>query len=805
MISPAEYKEGKQPPKKPKKKSALKAVFKWAFIALILLSALGAGLAVGGWFWISRDLPSIETLNNYNPPAVTQVFSRDGKLMAEFMRQRRYLVNLEELPAHVGQAFVAAEDGDFYHHEGVDIPGIIRAALANFRAGRVVQGGSTITQQVAKALLLTPRRTYIRKFKEMILAWRMEKYLTKDQILNIYINHIYLGHGAYGVEAAARTYFNKHAEQLSVAESALIAGLIQAPSRYSPVREPKRARNRQLYVIDRMLAEGFITSEHAEQARTEQLEVSIHHEVAVDAPYYTESVRRWLMDRFGADALYDGGLRVETPCDARLTAAAQQSIAAGLADLTKRQGFAGPLGHLDEVALAEVASRPYSASELPAGSEVAAVVVSLDPKGQYARLRFGRDRGVLHLEDVKWAHKRPTSLSDKPEAVTEIGHVVQVGDKVMVRMVEQEDIGGWWKLELLQEPFAQAALLAMDPHNGRVQVIIGGRDYEISEYNRALQAHRQPGSAFKPFIYAAALDKEDGSYTAVTTILDAPVVYDEPDLPGEKWKPKNYENRFFGPTTLRHALEHSRNVVTVKLLDELGLKDVVDFTRRLGITSPMQINLSLALGTSGLTLLELTRAYCAFDNGGYLVQPVMIERVLDRHGKVLYESQPAPEQVISPQTAFLITHLLRGVMEQGTGRGVRVPGAIMAGKTGTTNDLRDAWFVGFTPQLACGVWVGQDDNLPLGRRETGARAAGPIWRMFMTEAVKGEKPTDFPVPEGVVFVRVDRETGKPLPAGSDGGFFEAFKAGTEPKPEEAAVKKPENNASEFLQGETFAK
>ena len=263
MISPAEYKEGNQPPQKPKKKSALRTLFKWAFIALILLAALGAGLAVGGWFWISRDLPSIETLNNYNPPAVTQVFSRDGKLMAEFMRQRRYLVNLEELPPHVGQAFVAAEDGDFYNHEGVDIPGIIRAALANFKAGRVVQGGSTITQQVAKALLLTPRRTYIRKFKEMILAWRMEKYLTKDQILNIYINHIYLGHGAYGVEAAARTYFNRHADQLSIAESALIAGLIQAPSRYSPVREPKRARTRQLYVIERMLAEGFITPEQA--------------------------------------------------------------------------------------------------------------------------------------------------------------------------------------------------------------------------------------------------------------------------------------------------------------------------------------------------------------------------------------------------------------------------------------------------------------------------------------------------------------------------------------------------------------
>lgn len=806
MISPADYKgpDPGQAGSKPRKKSIWLRLLLWLVIAALAAGALGAGLLVGAWFWLSRDLPSVETLSNYAPPTVTKVLSHDGRLMAEFYRQRRYVVSIDSLPDYVTNAFVAAEDGDFYRHEGVDLTGIMRAALANFRAGRVVQGGSTITQQVAKAMLLTPQRTFVRKIKEMILARRMERYLSKRQILNLYVNHIYLGHGAYGVEAAARVYFGKPAQKLGVAEAALIAGLVQAPSRYSPIREPKRARNRQIYVIGRLEADGFITAEQAQRARREQMEVSVHRDVEVEAPYYAEAVRQWLMERYGEDALYDGGLVVETACDPALTAAGVQAINDGLLELTKRQGYGGPLGRVDASSLREAANRPYRPSGLAAGDDVTAIVTRLDPMGHWAELRFGGDRGRLALEDVTWAHRRVTDLDRGAGDVGRINDVLSPGDKVKVRLDRQQD--GWWRLILRQDPFAQAALLAMDPHNGRVRVAIGGRDFSKSQFNRSLQASRQPGSAFKPFIYAAALDNDNPVYTAVSVIIDAPVVYDDVSMPGQKWKPKNYENRFYGPTTLRQALEHSRNVVTVKLLAEVGLRKVVNFAQRLGITSRLEPNLSLALGTSGVNLLELTRAYCVFANGGYLVQPVMVERVLDRNGNVLFQNESSPEPVLSPQTAFLTTHLMRGVMEEGTGAGVRVPGYVMAGKTGTTNDLRDAWFMGFTPDLACGVWVGQDDNTPLGRRETGARAAGPIWRQFMTRALEGQPPKEFTVPDGVVFCRVDRQSGALLPPNAAGGFFEAFRAGAEPTamPANQPETLEEQAPTEFLQDETFA-
>ncbi len=779
-----------------------KRLLLWSALLLLLLASLGVGAGVGAWFWISHDLPKIERLADYRPPVVTTVLAADGSLMAEFFRQRRYLVPYDRIPPHVVGAFVSAEDGEFFEHKGLDYPGILRAAWANFQAGRVVQGASTITQQAARELLLTNERTWVRKIKEMILARRMEDYLTKQEILYLYINQIYLGHGAYGVEAAARVYFGKHVEQLTLAEAALLAGLVQAPSRYSPIRDPRRARTRQVYVIGRMLDDGRITAAQAEAALAEQLDIRRHRQKTAPVPYYTETVRRWLEKRYGANLLYEGGLTVKTACDPALTALAHKAMNHGLAALTRRQGFRGPIGHLDPSQVAAAKSQPLDRRPLEAGRVVRAVVTRVDKKAQVVHLLVAGHPGRLTLEDLKWAHKPVVNLKVRPKPVTRVQQVLAAGDLVLVKPVEFHKAGGYWKLELIQEPVAQAAVLALETGSGRVRVLVGGRDFAESQFNRALQARRQPGSAFKPFIYAAALDHPQRSYTPVSIIVDAPVVFDDPSSPMRKWKPKNYEGRFYGPTTLRQALEHSRNVVTVKLLHDIGIPYTIQFARKFGITSDLKPNLSLALGSTGLSLLELTRAYSVFANHGRLVQPVMVEEVLDRTGQPIYQAKPTTTQVISPQTAFIMTHLLRGVMRHGTGRSLQI-GRPSAGKTGTTNDLRDAWFMGFTPQLVCGVWVGQDDNLPLGRRETGARAAGPIWREFMKEAMAKVPVTDFAVPEGVVFHRVDLATGKLLPTGQAGGFFEAFLEGTEPQPQPAGQPGPAGT-EDFLQAETFA-
>ena len=780
-----------QPPKAGAGRRWWRRLLLWSAVALLLCLSAGLGAGLGAWFYISRDLPRIERLADYAPPAVTQVLAADGRLMAEYYRQRRYVIPLDQIPPHVIWAFVSAEDGDFFKHAGIDFWGILRAAVANLRAGRVVQGGSTITQQVARGLLLTPQRTIVRKLKEMVLAWRMEHYLTKREILYLYLNQIYLGHGAYGIQAAAQTYFGKDAKDLDLAEAALLAGLVQAPSRYSPIRHPRRARTRQVYVIQRMLADGHITRAQAKAALEEPMEVHLHRPAKVNAPYYTEAVRQWLEERFGTTLLYQGGLTVHTACDPRLTAHGQEAIHRGLKELSRRHVFRGPLGRVSAEQLQAIRRRPVARSGFRPGQETEAVVTSPDGQGGWW-LRLGSARGRLTPQDLEWIRR---GHGGRP--------ALKPGDVIRVRLVAYHAPSRSWWLEI--PPAAQAALLCLEAHTGKLRVIIGGRDFNQSQYNRALQARRQPGSAFKPFIYAAALDHPVMGLTPSSIIVDAPVVFDDPAHPGRKWKPKNYENRFFGPTTLRNALAHSRNVVTVKLLAQLGIRYTIDYARKFGFSSPLAPNLSLALGSSGLSLLELTRAYSVFANGGRLVDPVMVEKVLDRRGKVIYQARPQVRQVISPQTAFLMTHLLRGVVEHGTGRRMKALGRPVAGKTGTTNDLRDAWFIGFTPRLVCGVWVGRDDNRPLGRRETGARAAGPIWLYFMQKALQDTPPQDFPVPPGVVFAKVDLDTGRPLPPGAEGGFFEAFRQGHEPTPPRPGQHPPPaEGASGFLQAETFA-
>ncbi len=791
------------PAKAPRKRRWLKRLFIWGFSLILVLAILAAGAGVVGWFYITEDLPQIDSLADYRPPAVTRVLAADGSLMVQYSHQRRFVVPMSKINPLAVKAFVAAEDGNFFHHQGIDLAGILRATIANIRAGRVVQGASTISQQVAQALLKTPAKAWVPKIKEMVFAWRMEQKLSKQDILYIYLNEIYLGHGAYGVEAAARTYFGKSAQEIGLAEAAVIAGLIQAPSRYSPLRHPRRARTRQVYVIKRMQADGFITAEQAQAALTQPLDIKLHRPQTVAAPYYEETVRQWLEEHFGRKLLYEGGLTVYTACDPRLTADGRAAIAKGLAQLTRRQGYFGPLKRLNARELAEARSRPVKPGILEPGVEREAVVTAVDPKAQRAELRLGPARGYISLDQVGWAKPPRKELDQYRPPLKDIGQVFRPGDVVLVRPLKYDSNSLSWRLELVQEPRAQAALLAMENHTGRVRVLIGGSDFHKSQYNRALQAHRQPGSAFKPFIYAAALDHPNKVYTSSSVILDAPITYDDPTQTGEKWKPKNYSGRFYGPTTLRQALAHSRNVVTVKLLSELGLGYVVDYAHRMGIESELAPNLSLALGTSGMTLLELTRAYGVFADNGKLMKPVMVERVTDRQGAEIYKAEPTERQVIPPQTAYLTTHLLKGVIEEGTGRRMRSLKRPLAGKTGTTNDLRDAWFVGFSPQLICGVWVGQDDNQPLGRKETGSRAAGPIWQYFMAEALKGQPAADFPVPEGVVFVRVDRLNGQPVAAGGKGGFFESFKQGRQPTSDPGAEAQKEGKPGDFLRSETF--
>ncbi|MFZ5587310.1 MAG: penicillin-binding protein 1A [Thermodesulfobacteriota bacterium] len=781
----------RQPAARPKRRSWFVRLLLWSsLLALVLLLCVSAGL-FGAWMWISQDLPRIERLADYRPPAVTQVLAKNGELMAEFYRERRYVAPLSEMSKWTVLAFVAAEDGGFFTHPGIDLLGILRAAVVNLKAGKVVQGGSTITQQVAKALLLTPQRTLVRKAKEAILAWRIERYLNKDEILFLYLNQIYLGHGAYGVEAAAQVYFGKHASELDIAESALLAGLVQAPSRYSPIRHPRRARARQVYVLERMLADGHISPAQAESALKQPLDIRVHQKETVAAAYYEETVRQWLEERFGAPTLYEGGLTVHTACDPQLSRQAAQAIEQGLAELTKRQGFQGPIAKASPAEVQAALDRPVAKSGLEPGQTVRGLVVQ-GVKPNALLLSLGSERGRLTLADLQaWR-----------SWIKEPGQMLSVGDVVMVRTVEFDAKAQLWNLALVQEPVAQAGLLAMETASGRVRAMIGGRDFSQSQYNRAIQAHRQPGSSFKPFIYAAALDRPAHPYTPASILLDAPVVFDDPSQPGGLWKPKNYDGHFNGPTSVRVSIEQSRNVPTVKLLADLGLDYAIAYARRFGIESELAPNLSLALGSAGLSLLEMTRAYSVFANGGQLIEPVFVERVLDREGNPIYQAKPEAREVISPQTAFVMTNLLRGVVEHGTGRGVQIPPHILAGKTGTTNDLRDAWFIGYSAHLVCGVWVGRDDNEPLGRKETGGRAAGPIWKHFMVQALAERQPQDFPVPPGVVFARINPQ------GGGAGSYFEAFKEGTQPGEDQPAGSYPsppsEADSQNFLENQTFA-
>ncbi|OQY07101.1 MAG: penicillin-binding protein [Desulfobacteraceae bacterium 4572_123] len=763
-----------------KQKSFFFRLIKWFIWSVVIAVFTGGCTLAGVYFYLSRDLPKISSLADYRPPIVTTVYSDDNRKIAEFYRERRIVMPLEKIPDKILQAFVAAEDSRFYKHKGIDLLSIIRAFFKNLEAGTIVQGGSTITQQVTKSFLLTPERSYRRKIKEAILAYRIDKIFSKEEILFLYLNQIYLGHGAYGVEAASENYFGKSVSELNLAECAILAGLPQAPSRYSPFRHPDRARKRQIYVLNRMVGENYITNIEATEAINTELDIKPRKNWYIEeVPVYTEHIRRYIEQKYGPDVLYTEGLKVYSAVNIEMQKIARKEIEQGLTDLDKRQGYRGPLQHIapgEIEAFSEILTAGREQSSLEPGMIVKGVVTAVDDQKKTVSVSMGTEKGSIALTDMKWARTPDPEVAYYQARVRRPGDVLKIGDVIMIRLKSKSADGRQWALALEQNPDAQAALLCIEAETGKVKAMVGGLDFRQSQFNRAIQSRRQPGSAFKPIIYAAALDK---GYTPATMLIDSPIVYEDKER-DFTWKPKNYKKKFYGPTLLRKALAKSRNVVTVKILKDIGIDYAIDYARKLGITSDISRDLSMALGSSGLSLLELCRAYSVFANQGYLVDSVFITKIIDRDGTVLEEAHPVKKKVIDKSTAYIMTNLLEGVVKHGTGHRIRALKRPAAGKTGTTNNLFDAWFIGYTPRYITGTWVGFDSEKPLGKSETGSRAASPIWLGFMKK-ILAEKPVRvFQVPEGVVFSKIDAETGLlPIPE-SKKTIFECFKEGTVP-------------------------
>jgi penicillin-binding protein 1A len=767
------------------------------YLRIFLIALAGCFFAgilalLGAYLFVASSLPRVDTLADYQPPVITRVFGDDGTVIAEFYKERRIVVPVSRLPQQLVQAFVAAEDANFYQHQGVDFVSILRAAIKNLLAGGIVQGGSTITQQVAKSLLLTPEKKFSRKFKEAILAWRMEQKLSKDDILYLYLNQIFLGHGAYGVQAASENYFDKNVEDLSLAEVAMLAGLPQAPSRYSPYQHLARAKERQKYVLGRMVQEGYITEAEAQAAFATEL--TIHPRVnrhVAGAAYFAEQVRRYLEQTYGEESLYTGGLQVRTTMNVAMQEAAERAVRENLRAHDKRQGYRGPQKVLaepeEQVFLAEQAATLEKRPLLP-GDLFKAVLSGGNNRA--LQIRYADATGEILLESAKWAGTLRVVGRDQTPGATRL----PIGSVLDVR-VEKRLADGSLQLALDQEPLAEGALVALEPGTGHVKTMVGGYAFTRSQFNRALQARRLPGSAIKPLIYAAALDK---GYTPASVILDTPVIYKDRLESGEEteWKPKNYTEKFYGAVSVRSALTHSLNVITVKMLEDIGISYAAGYARKLGITSPMTRDLTMALGSSALTPIELATAYNVFASGGVRVSPTYITRIDDRNGRILESVDPvdfpegpkqgqrlvsqAAERVISPETAYLITNLMESVVRSGTGARAKALDRPVAGKTGTTNDLKDAWFAGFVPQLTAVSWIGYDQERPLGKGETGSRAALPAWLAFMQEALKEMPARDFPVPDGIEFRPIDPETGLLAPEDSSLSYIEAFAPGTAP-------------------------
>jgi penicillin-binding protein 1A len=740
-----------------------------AIVTLMTLSMIGGLVVFAVIQHYGSDLPTLEKLENYEPATATRLYAGDGKLLVEYATQKRVFVPLEAMPKRVLQAFIAAEDKNFYTHPGVDFVGVLRAVVtnvANIGSGDRLVGGSTITQQVVKNFLLTNEQSFERKIKEALLAFRISKVLPKDTVLELYLNDIYLGFGSYGVAASALNYFNKSLDELSLEEAAFLAALPKAPANYNPHRYYDRAKSRRDWVIERMQEDGYISAAEADDAIAQPILTREQDatEFAV-AAFFAEEVRRTLVDMYGSDVLYEGGLTVHTTVDPQLQKFARDALRDALVDYDRRHGYRGAVRQVSMDNWLEQL-RSYAELRAVALTEGERLGVVLRMTGDEARVGFtsGLD-GVLPFDGMKWA----SSSAKEPD------DVLNVGDVIIVAPQE----GNAKAYELRQVPLVNGAMVVMDPHTGRVLAMVGGYSYENTEFNRATQAARQPGSAFKPFVYMAALE---AGFTPSTIVLDAPISLSQGvGLP--LWTPKNYGGDYLGPTTLRKGLETSRNVMTVRLALQLGIDRIVSIADRFGIYKDLPRQFSVVLGSRETTLIKLANAYNMIVNGGKKVEPALIERIQNRMGQTIYrrdkrpcagcvesdaqgvsEMPPMPaddrEQVVDPRTAYQLVSMMEGVVQRGTAVRARSLGRPVAGKTGTTNDSRDAWFIGYTPDLVAGVYIGFDNPRTLGRKETGGRVALPAFIDFMQNALKDQPSVPFRIPDGIRLIKLDRNTGQ---------------------------------------------
>ncbi len=860
---------------------------------------------------VLQGLPEIIKIEDYKPLLVSQVYDRNNIKIGEFYRERRVLVTYNDLPKSVVNAFLAAEDGQFFEHNGINFQGLLRAAIVNMRAGYKVQGGSTITQQVAKTLFLSSERSYTRKLKDILLALQMEKNLTKEEILYLYLNQIYFGESAYGIEMASQTYFKKPVKKLSLPEAAMLAGLPKAPSEFSPVRNPSRAKERQIYVLNRMADVKYITKEEAEAAINMSLKVYLKEDYEISAPFYLETVRQLLVKQLGEETVLDLGVTIYTGLDIEKQKAANVAVVSGLKELDKRQGFRGPILNLstestiEEYLLklkkkmilesnpertilpngqfAEIEWIPKKSAEkiealknaiaeklpsfLKVQSTYEAVITEVNDSIGYVEVKLPETKGYIDFETMAWARKPNPDKKSELDLIKVPSVALKVGDVVLVKIISENvewpkppepkvkpkkntpvvaakvypDAVNHLQVELDQEPLVEGALLSIDQQTQDVLAMVGGYSFARNEFNRALQAARQTGSAFKALVYAAALDK---GYNPSTLLIDAPIAYRQAAEEGQQedkiWKPSNHEKDFSGEITMRNALVKSLNIPSVKIVEDIGVNYANEFAQRLGVFSKLNPDFTMVLGSSSLTLYEMTKAFSQFGRLGLRTRPIMIKKVIDRKGTILLEKldldarfvdetkklddlfeikrkayldgsaapvapsssdntsgdpQVAvaaatnspfyfkdPEQLIKPEIAYVITDMLRGVVEDPGGTGGRAAslGRELAAKTGTTNGYFDAWFVGYTPNIATGVWVGFDKEKTIGKSEVGGKAALPIWLNFMKDAHSNLPVMSFQIPDSVKIVKIDAETGKLPNSASARVVSQAYISGTEP-------------------------
>ncbi|TRX74701.1 penicillin-binding protein 1A [Pseudomonas mangiferae] len=767
--------------------------FWWSLVAVfcgLLLSFSGA------YLYLSPALPSVESLRRIQLQIPLRIYSSDNKLIAEFGEMRRSPIRFADIPPEFIQALLSAEDDNFANHYGVDLSSLMRAATQLLKSGHIQSGGSTITMQVAKNFFLTSERSFSRKLTEILLALQIERELSKDEILELYVNKIYLGNRAYGIEAAAQVYYGKSIRDVSLAQMAMIAGLPKAPSRYNPLVNPVRSKERRDWILGRMYKLGKIDQARYDTAIAEPIDASYHVPTPeLSAPYIAEMARAEMVGRYGSDA-YTEGFRVTTTVPSDLQESANTAVRSGLLAYDQRHGYRGPEtrfpGMTREAWLQELAK------QRPIGSLEPAVVTQVEKSGVLALTRSGQEE-TIPWDSMKWArpYLNTNSLGPRPQKPAD---VVQVGDLVRVQRMEDGS------LRFSQVPAAQSALVSLDPRDGAIRALVGGFSFEQSNYNRAAQAKRQPGSSFKPFLYAAALDR---GYTAASLVNDAPIVFVDDYNSDKVWRPKNDNNTFLGPIRLREALYKSRNLVSIRLLQALGIDYAVDYISRFGFNKQeLPHNLSMALGTATLTPLEIAGGWSTFANGGYKVQPYLVQRIESREGKTLYIANPpsvphdapppgeldpeevaqagqegpsiepaAAERIVDPRTTYILTSMLQDVIKRGTGRrALAMNRSDIAGKTGTTNESKDSWFSGYNADYITTVWTGFDQPESLGRNEYGGTVALPIWMDYMSAALKDKPPHTQPEPDGILTLRIDPVSGRVAPPGAASAFYEMFKS-----------------------------